>query len=195
LRRAAAAGAHVSTPTRTASVSGLDVFVFDDLVPAEEAVLYARAITKAAFTRNETARADALEFKHWACEMPLENLPRSILWQATEKAVVSQRPNERFLPYRCYTNFASFGDVLLTHVDALPNTREMTALWFLCESWDTDWGGETLFYDADGDAQLAVSPKPARLLLFDGAIRHAGKPPNRNCPVGRYTFAIKLRAG
>jgi SM-20-related protein len=38
-----------------------------------------------------------------------------------------------------------------------------------------------------------VSPKPARLLLFDGAIRHAGKPPNRNCPVARYTFAIKLR--
>jgi hypothetical protein len=50
-----------------------------------------------------------------------------------------------------------------------------------------------LFYDAAGDAQIAVSPRPARLLLFDGAIRHAGKPPNRNCPVARYTFAIKLR--
>lgn len=43
--------------------------------------------------------------------------------------------------------------------------------------------------------QLAVSPRPARLLLFDGAIRHAGKPPNRNCPSARYTFAIKLRRG
>jgi hypothetical protein len=31
------------------------------------------------------------------------------------------------------------------------------------------------------------------LLLFDGAIRHAGKPPNRHCNVARYTFAIKLR--
>jgi SM-20-related protein len=180
--------------TRTASVEGRDVFVFDDLVPAEEATLYARAITKAAFTRSETARPDSLEFKHWACEMPLENLPRSSLWLATERAVAAMRPDERLRPYRCYTNFASFGDVLLTHVDALPNTREMTALWFLCESWDTEWGGETLFYDATGDAQLAVSPKPGRLLLFDGAIRHAGKPPNRNCPVGRYTFAIKLRA-
>ena len=92
------------------------------------------------------------------------------------------------------SDFASFGDALLTHVDALPNARELTALWFLCESWDPEWGGETLFYDANSDAQIAVSPKPGRLLLFDGAIRHAGKPPNRNCPVGRYTFAIKLRA-
>jgi SM-20-related protein len=76
----------------------------------------------------------------------------------------------------------------------LPGQRELTALWFLCESWDREWGGETLFYTADGDAQCAVTPRPARLVVFDSDIRHAGKPPNRNCPIGRYTFAIKLRA-
>src|SRR6185436_4935288 len=121
--------------------------------------------------------------------------PGVSLWHATEAAVLAVRPGERYRPYRVYTNYASFGDVLLTHVDALPNARELTALWFLCESWDTEWGGETLFYADDGDAQIAVTPKPGRLLMFDGAIRHAGKPPTRNCPVGRYTFAIKLRAG
>jgi Rps23 Pro-64 3,4-dihydroxylase Tpa1-like proline 4-hydroxylase len=184
----------MNAPLRTASVEGHEIFVFDDLVSSEEAARYYNAITKAAFTRNETARRDSLEFKHWVCEMPLENLARASLWPATEKAIATVRANDRFVPYRCYTNFASFGDVLLTHVDALPNTREMTALWFLCDRWDTEWGGETLFYDSTGDAQLAVSPKPGRLLLFDGAIRHAGKPPNRNCPIGRYTFAIKLRA-
>jgi SM-20-related protein len=170
------------------------VFVFDGLVPAEESNLYSKAITKAAFSRTESARADTIEYRHWVCEMPLENLPRTSLWHATEKAVVLVRPGERFVPYRVYTNYASFGDTLLTHVDAVPNARELTALWYLCEQWDKEWGGETLFYDESGDAELAVSPKPGRLLLFDGAIRHAGKPPNRNCPVGRYTFAIKLRA-
>jgi SM-20-related protein len=109
--------------------------------------------------------------------------------------VAAVRPGDRFLPYRVYTNFASFGDTLLTHVDAVQGARELTALWYLCERWDTEWGGETLFYSDDGDAEIAISPRPARLLLFDGAIRHAGKPPNRNCPIGRYTFAIKLRAG
>ena len=70
------------------------------------------------------------------------------------------RPGERFLPYRVYTNYASFGDTLLTHVDAVPNARELTALWYLCEQWDTEWGGETLFYDATATRELAVSPKP-----------------------------------
>jgi SM-20-related protein len=194
LRRAADAGAgRVSAPTRTASVDGHDVFVFDDLVPADEAARYAKAITQAAFTRTEKARPETVEHRHWVCEMPLENLPRTSLWLATEKAVADLRPNERFLPYRVYTNFASFGDVLLTHFDALPDTRELTALWYLCEQWDVEWGGETMFFDSKGDAQVAVTPKPGRLLLFDGAIRHAGRPPNRNCPVGRYTFAVKLR--
>jgi hypothetical protein len=185
----------MSAPTRTAAVDGHEIFVFDGLVPAEESTRYYKAITQASFTRSESARPDSADTRHWVCEMPLENLPRTTLWQATERAVLHVRPGERFLPYRVYTNFASFGDLLLTHTDALPNTRELTALWFLCESWDHEWGGETLFYDVNGDAQIAVSPRPGRLLLFDGAIRHAGKQPNRNCPIGRYTFAVKLRAG
>ncbi len=183
----------MTAPTRTASVDGHDIFVFDDLVPAAEAARYSKAISQAAFTRTEKARPDTVEHRHWVCEMPLENLPRTSLWLATEKAIAELRPSEHFVPYRVYTNFASFGDILLTHFDALPNTRELTALWFLCEQWDVEWGGETMFFDSNGDAQVAVTPKPGRLLLFDGAIRHAGRPPNRNCPVGRYTFAIKLR--
>jgi SM-20-related protein len=180
--------------TRREQVEGRDVFVFDGLIAVAEAARYYAAISQAAFTRTESARGDSAEFRHWVCEMPLENLPRTSLWQATERALTEVRPTERFLPYRVYTNFAAIGDLLLTHVDAQPELRELTALWYLCESWDREWGGETLFYDPAGDARLAVSPKPGRLLLFDGAIRHAGKPPNRNCPIGRYTFAIKLRA-
>lgn len=184
----------MNTPSRTATVEGREICVFDGLVPPEESARYFAALSKAAFTRTESANADAREFRHWVCEMPLENLPRTTLWPPTLAAVAAMRPQEKYLPYRVYTNYASFGDTLLTHVDAAPNARELTALWFLSESWNTEWGGETLFYDDAGDAQIAVSPKPGRLLLFDGALRHAGKPPNRNCNVSRYTFAIKLRA-
>ena len=183
----------MSQPTRQAQVGGRDVFVFDGLVDAGEIRRYFAGMSQASFTRTETARPDSQEFRHWVCETPLVNLPRIAMWPATEAVLRTLRPAERYQPYRAYTNYSSFGDVLLTHVDALPNARELTALWFLCERWETDWGGETLFYDDAGEAELAVSPKPGRLLLFDGAIRHAGKPPNRNCTVSRFTFAIKLR--
>jgi SM-20-related protein len=186
--------ADVTQPVRSTQVEGRDIFVFDGLLPQEESARYFQTLGRAAFTRTETARADSQEFRHWVCEMPLENLPKLSLWPPTQAAVATCRRGGNFQPYRVYTNFASFGDLLLTHVDALPEARELTALWFLSERWDTEWGGETLFYDSAGDAQVAVSPKPGRLLLFDGALRHAGKPPNRNCYVSRFTFAIKLRA-
>ncbi len=184
----------MSGPVRAAQVEGRDVYVFDGLVAPEESARYFQTLGRAAFTRTESARADSQDYKHWVCETPLENLPKISLWPATQAAVTQVRPAERYQPYRVYTNFSTFGDLLLTHVDALPNARELTALWFLSETWDPEWGGETLFYDASGDAQMAVSPRPGRLLLFDGAIRHAGKPPNRNCFVPRFTFAIKLRS-
>lgn len=182
-------------PVRSERVDERDIFVFDHLLSVDDVAQYSRVITQAAFTRTESARSQSDDVRHWVCEMPLENLPRTSLWQATAHAIAALRTAERYAPYRCYTNFASYGDVLLTHVDALPDHRELTALWFLCDRWDIEWGGETLFFDSTGEARIAVAPKPGRLLLFDGAIRHAGRPPNRNCPVSRYTFAIKLRSG
>jgi hypothetical protein len=183
----------VIVPNRTALIDQRQVAVFDDLLPQAEVSRYSVTITHAAFTRTEMARPDSAQVRHWVCEMPIENLPRTSLWPATAQAISAMRPGEQYVPYRCYTNFASYGDVLLTHVDALPDKRELTALWFFCDRWDIEWGGETLFFDSSGEAQIAVAPRPGRLLLFDGAIRHAGRPPNRNCPVSRYTFAIKLR--
>jgi SM-20-related protein len=183
----------ILAPTRHAQVEGRNVWVFDGLVSVEETGRYFRAISQAAFTRSEVARGDAPDTRHWVCEMPIENLSNTSLWRATDAAIQAVRPGIPLRAYRAYTNFSSFGDLLLTHVDSAPGATELTALWFLCDRWDTEWGGETLFYDASGDAQLAVSPRPARLLLFDGAIRHAGKSPNRNCPIGRYTFAVKIR--
>ena len=53
----------MSAPTRTASVDGHDIFVFDDLVPVEEAAKYARAILGASFARTETARPERIEHR------------------------------------------------------------------------------------------------------------------------------------
>ena len=129
----------MSLATRSEQVDGRDVFVFDGLVAAEETARYHAAISQAAFTRTESARGDSAEFRHWVCEMPLENLPRTSLWQATERALAEVRPAEKYIPYRVYTNFAAIGDLLLTHVDAQPELRELTALWYLCEIWDREW--------------------------------------------------------
>jgi hypothetical protein len=58
--------------------------------------------------------------------------------------------------------------------------------------WEPDWGGETIYYDDDNDAQVVVSPRPGRLLVSRGAILHRGSVPTRDCHEARLTIALKL---
>lgn len=183
-------------PTRPAFrehlVNGLRIRVFDGL--SKDIGEFEQALARAAFKRTEIARPDTAQFRHWVIEHPLEALRRQDIFDATRGAVAGfGADGVAYEPYRAYTNVAYFGDMLYTHTDCLPGQGDLTALWFVCTTWDPEWGGETMFFDASGDAACAVSPRPGRLVVFDGAIRHVGRPPNRICIEPRYTFAIKFQ--
>lgn len=180
------------TPIRTASVEGRPLAIFDALVPEADIARFAVLLGHAPFTRTEAARPDTLDYRHWASEMAVPGLLKLPLWGATDAAMQAFQPARRYRPYRAYTNYSAFGDMLYSHTDCAPDADEFTALWYLSERWDPEWGGETLFFDEGGDAQVVCSPRPGRLVIFHGAIRHAGRPPNRICVAARYTFAIKL---
>lgn len=176
-------------PTRRFEVDGLQVRVFDGLLP--DAADYARALAAAAFKRTEVARPDTAGYKHWVTEIALQALRQQPILRITEEAIATFA-SSAYAPYRAYTNVASYGDMLFTHTDCLPGQHELTALWFICEDWDIEWGGETVFFDSAGEIACAIRPRPGRLVVFDGAIPHAGRPPHRICYHPRYTLAIKF---
>jgi hypothetical protein len=172
-------------------IGGRFLRVFDGFLP--DPASYVQGLSRAAFTRTEVARPDTMEYRHWATEVKLENLVRQPIFELTRRAVLGfEGPAHAYRPYRAYTNVASYGDMLFTHTDCLPDQHDLTALWYLCEEWDLEWGGETMFYDESNEVACAVRPRPGRLVVFDGAIKHAGRPPSRICYVPRYTFAIKF---
>lgn len=181
----------VPAPSHEMMVDGRPIRVFDGLLP--NVADYVQGLSKAAFTRSEIARPETAEYKHWATEVKLEGLVRQPIFEITQRAVVTFTPaGIAYRPYRAYTNVASYGDMLFTHTDCLPEQHDLTALWYFCERWDVEWGGETMFYDAQEEIACAVRPRPGRLVVFDGAIKHVGRPPNRICYAPRYTFAIKF---
>ena len=144
------------------------------------------------FAGTEIARPETATYRHWVNEMPLAVLERHPLLGLTLAAVSEAKPGQPYRAYRAYTNHAAFGDVLFSHTDCLPDQHDLTALWYLCEEWDTEWGGETVFLDAHDEIAASIRPRPGRLALFDGAIKHAGRPPARICYAPRYTLAIKF---
>lgn len=177
--------------TRELEIDGRPLRVFDGHLP--NVGDYVQGLSRAAFTRSEFARPETADHRHWATEVKLDALLRQPIYDLTRRAVSGFATSQfGYRPYRAYTNVAQFGDMLFTHTDCLPDQHHLTALWYLCEQWDTEWAGETMFYDELGEIACAIVPRPGRLVVFDGAIRHAGRPPNRICYAPRYTFAVKF---
>ena len=178
--------------SRDLLIDGRPLRVFDGLLP--NVAEYVQVLSRAAFTRSEIARPETAEYKHWATEVKLDALLRQPIYDVTRGALGAFVTGAfDYEPYRAYTNVASYGDMLFTHTDCLPDQHDLTALWYLCEKWDIEWGGETLFFDGNDEVACAVQPRPGRLVIFDGAIKHVGRPPNRICYAPRYTFAIKFQ--
>lgn len=178
--------------TRTHAIEGREIRVYDGLLEQPDLYALTSMFDKGAFTRSEWARDDTTAFRHWVTNIPLETSARLPVYAPMLKAIEDFDRSGSYRAYRSYCNHAAYGDMLFTHTDARPGEGGLTALWYVAPLWDVEWGGETLFFNSSMDAEVAVSPRPGRLVIFDGSIVHVGRPPNRICYAPRYTLAFKF---
>jgi SM-20-related protein len=179
--------------TRQHSIEGREVRVYDGLLQPNDIHGLTAGLQNGAFTRTESARPDTAAFRHWVLNIPMQTATALPVYQPTLTAAAEFAAETAYRIYRCYCNYAAYGDMLFTHTDCAPGGGELTALWFIAPEWNVEWGGETLFFDSSMDAQVVVSPRPGRLVLFDGTLPHVGRPPNRICFASRFTLAYKLQ--
>jgi hypothetical protein len=114
----------------------------------------------------------------------------SRLWERS-KAACEKATGRRLGVARQYANGHTYGLGGQPHVD---DTREgcYTLLYYPMPSWQPEWEGETLFYNARGEVIAGVKPAPNRAVLFDSRIPHSGRAPSRLCAALRVTVAFKL---
>ena len=161
--------------TREGEIDGMKLLVYDGLVPNDQIAMLEKAFLQNPFLWSEIAKPEAGEYRHWARDLDLDATRQLPIYSAVMSALNPFCNAERaYQLYRAYCNHAAYGDVLMIHTDCLPQNNELTALWYLCEKWDVEWGGETLFYNSQEDAEFVCSPKPGRLVIFDGRIPHQG---------------------
>ena len=92
---------------------------------------------------------------------------------------------------RGYVNLGIHSDVNEMHVDG-KYYESKTLLYYANRHWEYNWGGNTAFFDDDGNIKTNVEVKPGRIVIFDGGIPHTVMPMNiRSSPSYRFTVALK----
>ena len=92
-------------------------------------------------------------------------------------------------PATAVVNCDQFSTVHWPHTDSKPHIEVL--LYYVNLEWNTEWYGETLFYDeAAQEISAAVSYRPGRVLFFDGSHPHSVRPSSRVAPNFRFTLSL-----
>eukprot|EP00931_Biecheleriopsis_adriatica_P017504 TRINITY_DN12541_c0_g1_i1.p1 TRINITY_DN12541_c0_g1~~TRINITY_DN12541_c0_g1_i1.p1 ORF type:complete len:301 (-),score=49.72 TRINITY_DN12541_c0_g1_i1:37-897(-) len=176
---------------KASSVDGRLIFVVDEVLPRAALESLYECLQTDAFQRTEFARPDTRQFRHHVVNYNLKSIKDTEMYLRVVKLVRILFPDDDIEVYRVYTNAVMFGDAAFVHRDATHDDH-VTVIVYPNLEWASEFGGETLFYDEDGEIVEAVEPKPGRLVCFRGSILHKGSSPSRLFWGSRYTTAFKF---
>jgi hypothetical protein len=174
-----------------ALISGRQVFICDNFIDPANVIQVAEFVKTLPYERKEKSRKD-LPVGASSAEIPDSLLNAGGFFASLKRIAENMFPGEQLQNQRAYVNHSVYGDMYYTHRDCSAWRNHVTVLYYANLEWQIDWGGETIFYNDDNDAQLVVSPRPGRIVVGRGAILHRGTVPTRQCFQERLTIAYKL---
>lgn len=179
----------------------MPIHVHDDALPADLLERLRKHVCyEVGFTFGEWKSNQDIDLPHWnryyaggkrTHRDSVSHLLKGVVAEAVEFIVKNHLP-EGAVPIRVYANAHTYGVDGFTHIDS-DHEGDYTVVLYLIEKWDHDWAGETVYFDDDDDIIRAVTPRPNRIVLFPGNIRHAGRGVTRLCNRARTVFVIKAK--
>jgi SM-20-related protein len=174
-------------------IGGREIYICDGFIADDTALRVGGLLKTLTYRRSEKSRPD-LPVSGAAAEISADLSAREPFFAELIRFGEDMFPAERFVVERLYVNSTLYGDVYFPHRDCDQNLRNITVLYYGNLTWHADWGGETIFFNDNHDAELAVTPRPGRFIVSRGAILHRGGVPSRVCHEERFSIACKLRA-
>ena len=178
---------------RKALVSGRELFICDNMIDPMMVNQVGALVKKLLYVRKEKSRPGVPGLAA-VSDISAEKVSTDPFLQGLRQTVERMFPGEKFSDQRAYVNCSVYGDGYYTHRDCAPEEPHVTILYYANLEWHPDWGGETIYYNDEEDAELVVMPRPGRLVVARGAVLHRGCVPTRVCYEERYTLAYKLNA-
>jgi len=178
---------------RKSLVSGRELFICDNMVEPMMVKQVGALVRTLHYVRKEKSRQD-VPGAAAVSDIPAEKVAIDPFLRGLRQIVERLFPDEQFSDQRAYVNCSVYGDSYYAHRDCDAQEQHVTALYYANLEWKPDWGGETIYYNDDEDAELIIVPRPGRIVVARGAVLHRGCVPTRSCYEERYTLAYKLNS-
>jgi len=110
------------------------------------------------------------------------------LWSLLENTILSGHE-----PLRIYANAHTYGTEGFCHTDNIDDENYYSTVFYAHAGWESNWGGELLFFDDMGDVTNSVAAKPGRIVSFPGSLIHKVASPSRTCAALRISYVFKTQ--
>jgi hypothetical protein len=172
------------------------VDVYDGIFDYSEISGIYNALTHGEFKLANANRGDVqtLQDRKLVFHLTPQILDSIHFWDgALDPIIKEQIPLDEYSIFKAYVNLGLYTDTHEVHADHYYDRAGKTLLYYVNESWNRDWGGETQFLNSNAEEVLFTTPfVPGRVVIFDSNIPHSAKPQAINGPAYRFTLAIKF---
>jgi SM-20-related protein len=175
-------------------ISGRELFICDGFIEPAFVTKIGNIVKSLHYQRKEKSRPD-VPAAAASADIADSVLSVDPFFLRLRQVAEQMFPGEVLRDQRAYVNSSIYGDTYYAHRDCSAHRNHVTVLYYVNLEWQTDWGGETIFYDDEQEPQLVVAPKAGRMVISRGAILHRGTVPTRACHEERFTIAYKLLSG
>lgn len=173
----------------TKQINGSNIFIVDNAISHQASKEFYDKFSSLQYNWN-AKNFENDKFLTFSAELKQGLVLKSLIGTICQNLLEDLYPNKEYVLFKSRINLLKYGDMSFPHTDCPKIRRDVTILYYVNESWDYRWGGENFFYDKNG-ATLAVLPKPRRLVIFEGFIKHKAVVPNKSALDNRLTFALK----
>jgi Rps23 Pro-64 3,4-dihydroxylase Tpa1-like proline 4-hydroxylase len=173
------------------SIDGLSVLVYDNVIPLSFVEdLKQEAINGSWSLNSDYEDTDRIPFIY--CLDHNSFSKRNLFKNISNLIDISFNAGKMY-PYNVSYNSGNPGDTPWEHQDGFTKgVFDITVIIYVNTEWNKNWGGETVYYNNDGEVALSVLPKPGRVVIHEARINHASRPPtNAMEEIMRFTLAIK----
>lgn len=126
-------------------------------------------------------------YRHWAAYPKNDELYKSI-FECMNYSFKEDGFNLK--PERTIVNMYNHGDSSWLHTDSEEGIC-WTAILFMNEYWNSNWGGDFVMVDSNGEILHAAAPTPGKFILFRGDILHGARPVSREAQFARMGVAFQ----